>query len=120
MDTLAEGGVLGKNAMSRYSIPAYDPHYEVVVGWDSPLATFFCQAFDTTADEDDETSCVLWEGMTFQSIPTLDMLHAHVGQFAAIPEAICMQLRSDQEHATSRSPLQDTMLRMFQEPGPVR
>ena len=100
--------------MSRYQILAHDPRYEVVIGWDSPLETFFCQAFDTTADEDDETSCVLWEGMTFQSIPTLDILQTHVGQFATIPEAICIQLRSDQEHATPRSPLQDRLLRMFQ------
>jgi hypothetical protein len=114
MSTLAEGGALWRQPMSRYRIPAHDPRYEVVVGWDSPLETFFCQIFDTTVDEDDETYCVLWEGMTFQSISTLDMLQTHVSQFATIPEAICIQLRSDQEHATPRSPLQNRLLRLFQ------
>jgi hypothetical protein len=83
-------------------------------------STLFCQAFDTTADEEDETSCVLWEGMAFQSMTTVDVLQACVGQFATIPEEIYTQLRSDQEHATPRSPLQDKMLRMFQEHSPIR
>ena len=106
--------------MSRYRITGHDPRYEVVVGWDSPLETFFCQAFDTAADEDDETCCVLWEGMAFQAIPTVDALQACVGQFATIPEAMCAQLRSDQAHATPRSPLQDQLLLLFQAHDPRR
>jgi hypothetical protein len=47
--------------MSRYTIPAQDPRYEVVVGWDDPLETVFGQVFDTTAGEDEE-ECVYWEG----------------------------------------------------------
>lgn len=100
--------------MSRYVIPAHDPRFEVVIGWDNPLETFFCQAFDTMADEDDETSCVLWEGTTFRSIPTLDTLQARLSPFATIPEAMGVQLRCDQEHATPRSPLQDRMLHLWQ------
>jgi hypothetical protein len=106
--------------MSRYQIPAQDPRFDVVVGWDSPLATFFCQVFDTTTDADDDTSCVFWEGSEVQSIPTLDALHAHIRPFATIPEATCAQLRRDQEHATPRSPLQDMMLRMVQSHRPGR
>ena len=41
LGTLAEGGTLWRQPMSRYQIPAQDPRFEVVVGWDSPLPRFF-------------------------------------------------------------------------------
>ena len=47
--------------MSRYTIPAQDPRYVVVVGFDNPFDTFFCEVCDTAA-EDDDTACILWEG----------------------------------------------------------
>ncbi|MBW4420966.1 MAG: hypothetical protein KME13_17300 [Myxacorys californica WJT36-NPBG1] len=44
--------------MSRLQVVALDDRYEVFVGWDTPLCTFFAQVFDLsiaeaeTADEE--------------------------------------------------------------------
>jgi len=99
--------------MSRYTIPAHHPRYEVVVGWDNPLATFFCEVFNTTVDEDDDTACVLWEGTTLRAIGTVEALQTRLHLFATIPPAIIAQLRHDRAHAVPRSPLQEQMLRLF-------
>jgi hypothetical protein len=100
--------------MSRYTITAHDPRYDVVVGWDNPLETFFCQVFDTTVDTDDETACVLWEGTMLQAIPTVAALQVCLGQFATIPEVVCVQLCRDQAQATRRTPFQEMMLNLVQ------
>jgi hypothetical protein len=98
--------------MSRYPIPAQDPRYEVVVGWDDPLDTFFGQVFDTTAGEDEE-ACVYWEGAGYRACQTVDALQASLSPFATIPDPVVAQLRADQQHAVPRSPFQEQLLRLF-------
>jgi hypothetical protein len=100
--------------MSRYTIAAHDPRYDIVVGWDNRLETFFCQVFDTTVDTEDEAACVLWEGTALQAIPTVDALQTYLGPFTTIPEAMGAQLRCDQTQAIRRTPFQEMMLRLVQ------
>jgi hypothetical protein len=111
MGTPVEGGAGGEQ-MSRYPIPAHDRRYQVVVGWDGPLETYFAQVFDTTQDDDD-TACVLWEGHALRAIATVEALHTCLRPFATIPSAIIAQLRHDCTHAVPRSPLQERMLQLF-------
>lgn len=89
------------------------PRYDLIVGWDNPLDTFFYQVFDTTVD-DEETACVRWEGTTWRAIPTVEALQARLAGFAMLPETVCTQLRRDQEQATPRSPLQNMLRHLLQ------
>jgi hypothetical protein len=70
--------------MSRYPIPAYDPNYFVVVGWDAPLTTFFAQVEDLTID-DKQAALLLWIGDSDLAIPTINQLQAEIAPYATIP-----------------------------------
>jgi hypothetical protein len=98
--------------MSRYPIDSHDPRYQVIVGWDDPMETYFAQVFDTTQDDDD-TACILWEGHALRAITTVEALYACLRPFATIPPAIIAQLRHDRTHTVPRSPLQERMLQLF-------
>ena len=69
--------------MSRYTIAAQSPRYEVIVGWDPPMQTLFGQVFVTTAEEDDE-ACVLWVGLEVQALTTVAALQGAAQQLAAV------------------------------------
>jgi hypothetical protein len=98
--------------MSRYKIPADDPRYDVIVGFDDPLDTFFGQIFDTTVPEEDD-NCVLWVGATLQALPTVDVLQDCLHAYATIPPEVMAQLRHDHATTRPRSPLQEEMLQML-------
>ena len=91
--------------MSRYRIPAHAARYDIHVGWDPPLETFFVHVFDTAADDDD-AACVLWEGVGFQTLPTVEALQRALQPYAMIPPVLCTRLRHDRAHTAPRSPLQ--------------
>jgi hypothetical protein len=46
--------------MSRHQLPSARPRFEVFVGWDPPLQTYFCQVYDTRRKE--EENPILWVG----------------------------------------------------------
>jgi hypothetical protein len=48
--------------MSRYTIPSFDPNYEIIVGWDWPMRTYFAQVKDTRQAEGDEGFMRVWIG----------------------------------------------------------
>ena len=48
--------------MSRYEIPSIAERWEVIVGWDPPLNTFFAQVYDRSI-EDEDTQLIVWEGL---------------------------------------------------------
>jgi hypothetical protein len=98
--------------MSRYTLTAHDPRSTVVVGWDTPLATFFCQVFDTRLDADEETACVLWEGTQVGALVSVEEVQACLTPFATLPGALCAQLRQAQAQAPSRRPAPATLLRL--------
>ena len=46
--------------MSRHQLPAKSLRYEVVVGWDPPLQTYFAQVYDTEGKQDEQP--FIWLG----------------------------------------------------------
>ena len=83
--------------MSRYAIPLDDRRFEVIVGWDPPLDTFFAQVFDTTvAAEEDDAACELWIGDDLQAITTVAALQDAIQAYATLPPDIVVRLRHDQ------------------------
>ena len=100
--------------MSRYTIPAHEARYHVVVGWDAPLSTFFGEVWDPTVpDEDDDTACLLWAGAALGALPTVDALQHCLQAYATIPPAVRAQLHQDRANTRPRSPLQARMLQML-------
>ena len=98
--------------MSRYHVPAHEARYDIHVGWDDPLETYFVQIFNTTT-ADDAAACMLWEGGGFQALPTVEAVQRALQPYATLPPAICTRLRHDRAHATPRSPLQEQILQRF-------
>jgi hypothetical protein len=100
--------------MSRYTIPAHEARYHVVVGWDAPLATFFGEVWDPTVpDEDDDAACVLWAGTALRALSTVAALQDCLQAYATIPPAVRAQLHQDRATRRPRSPLQEQMLQML-------
>jgi hypothetical protein len=100
--------------MSRYTIPAHETRYHVVVGWDAPLATFFGEVWDRTVpDEDDETACLLWAGAALGALPIVDALQACLQAYATLPAALRTQLHQDRTTSRPRSQLQARLLQMM-------
>ena len=99
--------------MSRYKIPADDPRYDVIVGWDDPLETYFATVFDPTVDEDDDAACVFWMGTALRALLTVDALQDCLQAYATIPPAVRAQLHQDRANTRPRSPLQARMLQML-------
>ena len=108
--------------MSRYSISAQQPGLTVIVGWDSPLCTFFAQVFDPSIEEDVD-ACLLWIGTAPEAIPTVAALQAQLTGWATIPPDIVDRLVREQQAATPPTPLQrwaHQLLHDAGEPGPAR
>ena len=100
--------------MSRYTIPAHEARYHVVVGWDAPLATFFGEVWDRTVpDEHNDAACVLWAGAALGALPTVEALQACLQAYATIPAAVVVQLQHDGATSRPRSPLQERMVQLL-------
>jgi hypothetical protein len=80
--------------MSRYAIPAYDPHYTCVVGYDPRLGTFFAQVFRVKNGQP-PPGVVQWVGTGLHEIPTIADLAQAIQDYAIIPDAIWQQLEAD-------------------------
>lgn len=84
--------------MSRYRIPAIHAHYDVALGYDPPLGTFFAQISDhtvTSEAEHDGSLLVLWVGTDVHEITTVDALQAHIKDYARIPDEVRHSLELD-------------------------
>jgi hypothetical protein len=101
--------------MSRYSIPALHSEHQIVVGWDSPLASFFAEVIDQNLEaaiargecsEEEVEPMLLWVGAIPGEIPTLEQLQAVIAPFAVIPNDTIAQLQSDYDQPWSPSPMQ--------------
>ena len=113
--------------MSRYLIPAIHPEHRAVVGWDSPLASFFTQVIDQRIEtaiehgelsEDDADPMLLWIGTTLGELPTLEELQRAIASFATIPNDIVEQLQSDYDQPWSPSPMQQSMRHFITQQNP--
>jgi hypothetical protein len=105
--------------MSRYAIPPDDQRFQVIVGWDAPLTTFFAQVFVTTVEaEEDDTACVLWVGDDVQAITTVAALQDALQGYATMSPDIVARLQHDQATTPPRSPLQERMLQWLCDANP--
>ena len=98
--------------MSRYAIPARDPRYDVVIGVDGPMETFFAQVSDRDGHED-EDAVLLWLGGSPREVTTLASLCTRLSYYAAIPGAIRAQLATDWAIRKPPTRLQSEMLRLL-------
>ena len=81
--------------MSRYTIAPFDPRFEIVVGWDWPMRTYFAQVLDNENPEDDENYARVWIGTSFDEIQTPEELHAAIAAYGNMPDDIIQDLRDD-------------------------
>ncbi len=87
--------------MSRYKIQSPNPNLEIVVGWDSPLNTYFCIIEDLSIEppeneEDEEIDpIVLWVGSNYDEVLSLEDLCDKIADYATIPSDILDKLKQD-------------------------
>jgi hypothetical protein len=81
--------------MSRYIIPSFDPAFEIVIGWDWPLKSFFAQVLDTRLTPGDEGYARLWIGGTFDEIQNPEELQAPIASYADLTDEMLATLRAD-------------------------
>lgn len=81
--------------MSRRTIEAHEPgRYEVAVGWDEPMQTFFAQVHDMHVP-DHEEDLVFWIGYQNGQVPEPEMLADALENYADVPEGVVEALRED-------------------------
>jgi hypothetical protein len=78
--------------MSRYELVARNPRYQVFVGWDPPLMTYFLQVYDTQARNPD-TQPFTWLGAG-ERLDYTDLTRA-LAPFAELPLEMAQQLCRD-------------------------
>ncbi|WP_020997455.1 hypothetical protein [Sphingomonas sp. ERG5] len=83
--------------MSRYSLkplPEYSDIFEVAVGWDPGLDTYFVQVFGTP-DASSEPDVRLWQGTSLREIVEVQALLAIAGNYAEISGEVSAILEWD-------------------------
>lgn len=83
--------------MSRYSLrprPERTDLFEVALGWDPGLGSYFVMVFGTP-DETSEPDIRLWRGTSPREIGTPAELIAIAADYAEIPEDFARQLEID-------------------------
>jgi hypothetical protein len=99
--------------MSRYKIPSNNVNYDVVVGWDPPLSTYFCQVEDKTIPEDSDLSSLVFScGMVPDEVQTLERLAELTKPYATIPLEIEELLLRDMRQPWEPTPFQKEMINL--------
>jgi hypothetical protein len=83
--------------MSRYSLRPLADHadlFEIALGWDPGLGTFFVMVFGTL-DLDREPAIRLWRGTAPREIGSPAELIALAATYAEVPEGLARQLEVD-------------------------
>ncbi len=81
--------------MSRYTIPPFNPDFEIVIGWDRPLRSFFAQVMDTRLAPGDDGYMRLWIGGTFDEIQNPEELRGPISAYTDITDEMLAMLRAD-------------------------
>lgn len=97
--------------MSRYKLVPKDKRYEVAVGYDNPLETFFATVIDLEKDE--EEADILWLGGTPGEVKQVTELIEPLKPYADIPNYVLERMLEDYEARTEPSFLQRFALRAF-------
>jgi hypothetical protein len=112
------------STMSRYLISAIHSEHRIVVGWDSPLASFFAEVIDQNLEaaiaqgecsEEEVDPTLLWVGAIPGEIPTLEQLQAAIAPFAVLSNDTIEQLQADYDQPWSPSPMQQSMRRFIKQ-----
>ncbi len=82
--------------MSRHSIPAFDQRYNIVVGWDWPMRTYFAQVLDTDAIEREDRIRV-WIGISFDEIQAPEVLRQPIAAYGTLTDDIIVRLHADRD-----------------------
>lgn len=80
--------------MSRHKLPTENPRYEVVVGWDPPLQTYFAQVFDAEGEEDDQP--FIWLGADGRFVPWSEIAAA-LAPYASVSRELMAALAEDRK-----------------------
>lgn len=80
--------------MSRHGIPAKDSKYQVVVGWDAPMRTYFAHVRDLNTGRRDPT-LILWLGGTSDEIQSVSLLSTKLQDYATISDSMVETLWED-------------------------
>lgn len=81
--------------MSRHTITSFSARFDVTVGWDRPLNSYFAQVEDMEAVCDEDDPLVVWVGTSHSEIPTPEGLQPHLARYAIISEETSAMLRDD-------------------------
>ena len=80
--------------MSRHSIPAFDQRYEIIVGWDWGMGTFFAQVLNIDAIEREDRFRV-WIGTSFDEIQAPDVLRQPIAAYGTLTDDMIARLCAD-------------------------
>lgn len=86
--------------MSRYSLkplPERSDIFEVAVGWDAGLGTFFVMAFGF-AETGYDPEVLHWLGGQPSQISAVEELQAEISPYAELPLDLVTRLRADQRN----------------------
>ena len=90
--------------MSRYSLKPLPEHadiFEVAVGWDPGLGTFFVMVFGA-ADAGHDPAVRHWQGGQPNQIATVQELQAEVLPYAELPMELVSRLICDQRNGGAK------------------
>jgi hypothetical protein len=97
--------------MSRHEIEPFAKRFEVTVGWDRPMNTFFAQVEDRELTDEDSDPVIVWVGTSHSEILQPEALQHHIARFVTIPQEIIDTLHADRSATMDRrdSTLQQAM-----------
>lgn len=96
---------------SRRHIPGIRDDYEVVVGWDNPLMTFFARVEGRRGPSDRQGRELMWVGTNRSEILTVERLSEVLRPYATLSPAMLDELRRDRAKDADRGPT--ALQRMF-------
>jgi len=92
--------------MSRHTIECFSARFQLVVGWDRPLGSFFAQVEDLELTDKDDDRVLVWVGASYAEIPTPEALQPHIAQYAIISDDMLATLRADRAATLDRGDTQ--------------
>lgn len=96
---------------SRRHVPGTRDDYEVLVGWDNPLITFFARVEGKRDPSDRQRRELMWVGTDRSEILTVERLSEVLRPYAMLSPAMLDDLRRDRAKDADRGPT--ALQRMF-------
>ena len=105
--------------MSRHDLISFSKRFDITVGWDAPMLTYFAQVEDlelVKRGEDD--TLVVWVGTSYSEILRPEDLRHYIEQYGKLDDDTLAELRADRA-ATLNVPSTtfQQVMRMLSESG---